>query len=316
MKLAAKTQSQRNPQWGSEILGYNTNSVYNIYNYGCLITSYGNYVDKNPSEINQILKNNNGYTSGSGNFIWSKCSALGLTQTYLSPRYQDVPVSAQAITKIKEFITNGYPLIAEVDFNPATDKPDQHFVLLAGIDDDGNILVVDPWEGQWETWSEDAVKRNVYQFRAYDKTLQKDEQIDLQKELDNCRIERDRNWNWYTGITDILNVGINFDVVIAEVKKLVSLEDQFNQKDKQLEEANIKINELENKLTKLAFEHTELISEHATMTEKMADNLKTMDDQGKQITSLSTAIEELKKQIVAPVRKGWKATLVALIDKL
>ncbi len=103
-------QSQRDSRWSNELLGDNTNIKYNIGMYGCLITSYGNYINKNPHDVNEILKANDGFTEKSGNFIWSKCSALGLTQTYLSP-YYDGPVTSQGIAKIKELIDGGYPLI-------------------------------------------------------------------------------------------------------------------------------------------------------------------------------------------------------------
>lgn len=195
MKLSVETYSQRNGAWGSILLGYNTSLPYNIYNYGCLITSLGNYVNKTPSEINTLLKNNSGFVNG-GNFIWSKSTVLGITQQYVSSRCMNIDFYATELQQAKDFIKQGYPVLLEVDFNPATDAAEMHFVLGAGVSDNNELLVVDPWEGQWETWSDGAAKRNIYQFRKYDKKLS----IAGATAVDcdpNWRIERDRNWDLY-----------------------------------------------------------------------------------------------------------------------
>jgi len=165
--------SQRDTKWASQLLGYNTNPQYNIGGWGCLITAYGNYTGKTPSEINQILKDNNGFTTGSGNFIWSKCTTLGINQTYLSPRYNG-PVTSQGIDKIKDFIQNGYPLICEIDFNPSTSTEEMHYVLLMGFDND-TIYACDGWTGtiiSLDVYG--GAKRAIIQFKAYDKILNKE----------------------------------------------------------------------------------------------------------------------------------------------
>ena len=94
--------SQRNPLWASILLGYNTNSYYSIGNYGCLITSLGMLTNNQPDNINEVLKDFNGFVNG-GNFVWSKCSAVELTQDYVSP-YYDGPVTSQGIAKAKELL--------------------------------------------------------------------------------------------------------------------------------------------------------------------------------------------------------------------
>lgn len=180
MKLKTLIQSQRDSRWGSEILGNNSPTAkdafgnpYNLYWYACLITSLGNYVGKTPAEVNQLLKDNGGYEAGSGNFIWAKSTILGLTQQYLSPRCQSVAMYATEVAKLREFLKNGYPALVEVDFNPSTDPEEMHFVLAVGYTD-SEIIVVDPWEGQIETWADSAFQRNAIQFRVYNLKLQED----------------------------------------------------------------------------------------------------------------------------------------------
>lgn len=180
MKLKTLIQSQRDSRWGDVILGNNSADAkdeyghpYNLYWYACLITSLANYVGKTPAEVNQLLKDNGGFASGSGNFIWTKSTILGLNQQYVSPRCQSVALYATEVAKLREYLKQGYPALVEVDFNPSTDPEEMHFVLAMGYTD-SEILVVDPWEGQLETWADSAFQRNAIQFRVYDLKLQQD----------------------------------------------------------------------------------------------------------------------------------------------
>lgn len=315
MKLDVRTQSQRDTRWGSQILGYNTNPVYNIYGYGCLITSLGNYVGKAPDEVNQLLKDNGGFVAGSGNFIWGKSTVLGITQTYLSPYYNDA-VSAQGITKIKELIGQGLPLICEVDFNPADTIKQQHFVLLSGVDDVGNVLVVDPWEGQWETWSEAACKRNIYQFRAYDKVVAKDtvgEQVCMPKgQADDFNRVKD-GWNQ---LRVKLNVEDNVTVVLSEVDKLIKYEDAVVDKDNQLSDAQTQINELRSQITQLQADNATLAAEASVLTVKASELEKKYMGATVNYEAALAKIKSLEDAIVTPVFRGWKKALVDLLKRL
>ncbi|OGO14256.1 MAG: hypothetical protein A2Y53_03880 [Chloroflexi bacterium RBG_16_47_49] len=140
--------------------------------------------------------------------------------------------------------------------------------------------------------------------------------LPVQSELDKCRIDRDSHWNDRITIANKLGVQNNMEVMLAELDKLIGFEDAVVQKDKQIQEANTKIAELEGKLTQVSFAHTELIAEHEALQERFTDQEGTIEDQGEEISSLSTAIEELKKQILIPVYSGWKRALVELIGKL
>ena len=162
--------SQRDNRWASILLGHNTNNAYTIGMYGCLITCLGMYVNKTPEQVNTILKEHNGFTSGSGNFIWSHSQDVGLTQQYASPKW-DGPVTAQGITKAKELLDGHYPLLCEVDFNPATVGEEMHFVLCTGYDGD-TFFIADPWTGTEETFDKyGGFTRAVISYRAYNVKL-------------------------------------------------------------------------------------------------------------------------------------------------
>jgi hypothetical protein len=317
---------QRQAPWAPLLLGYNTNSLYTIGNYGCLITSFGDYIGKNPQEVNTILKANNGFVAGGGNFIWSKCTVLGLNQTYQSP-YYDGPVTSQGITKMKALLDEGKPLITHVDFNPADTDDDMHWLLVYGYEGE-TMLAFDPWTATYITLDVyGGTQRAVIEFRAYDKILPKDTGTDLQAELDQCRLDRDRNWNLFSSLCTELNVGTNADQAIAEIKKLITLEDQYNQKDKQLSDANQQITDLQAKLQNATTQLTVLSATNESLekkltdtttifTQKLADEDKKINDALALNADLAKQMDILKAQITAPVHKGWKAALINLIKKL
>lgn len=172
--------SQRDPRWASLKLG--TSSTDTIGNYGCLITCFAMYVGKTPIEINDLLKANGGYQDNDL-FIWSKCTLLGLNETYVSPRYASTPVTSTILNKLKGFLDQNYPLICEIDFNPSTTTEEMHYVLLTRHEGD-TIYAADPWTGveiNLDVYGGPA--RAIIQFRCYDKQLLPDPPIDPLKQL-------------------------------------------------------------------------------------------------------------------------------------
>lgn len=166
--------SQRDSRWGSQLLGNNTLSQFNIYNYGCLETTFGNYIGKTPADVNTIKGI---FTQGGGDFVWGQCGLLGLQQVYASQRYEDA-VSADEIVKMKAFIDQGKPLVTEIDFNPSTVNEESHYVLIIGYDDNGEFIVLDPWTGTIVSLAVyGGVNRAVYAYHVYDKVLAVQNQV-------------------------------------------------------------------------------------------------------------------------------------------
>lgn len=316
MKLKVpKLYSQRNSSWSSELLGYNTNPIYNIGGWGCLITSLGMYIDKTPHEVNELLKSNNGYIAGGGNFIWSKCTVLGLNQVYQSPYYSD-PVTSQGLSKMRGLLDEGRPLLTHIDFDPRDADDDMHWILVYGYDENDIFYALDPWTGTQITLDVyGGVKRCVYEWRAYDKILSKDGGID---EMTQCRKDRDGNHNDRMALYEELGfTGVfNRTVAVEKIKQLLALEKSFVEKDGQLQTANSKISALEVRIIELTQKNEELLQTQAKLSDKTALQQKTIEEQGLEIQNLSGDITELRKAIVAPVRKGWKKFLVTLLDNL
>jgi hypothetical protein len=299
--------SQRDPQWASFFLGFNTALPYTIGNYGCLITCLGMYVGKNPSEVNDLVKSVNGFQSG-GLFVWNKSTILGITQTYLSPRY-DGPVTTQGFTKLHELLDGGFPVLCEIDFNPNTSGEEMHYVLLYGYEGE-TYFAADPWTGTLIDLSVyGGPARAILQFRTYDKILPKDDGQDLQSQLDSVRAERDRNWNWFTAVCEALGVGANVDAAVAEAKKLVGNDDVLVQKDKQIQEAQTQINDLRAELVTITESHNTLQASYDTLQGQLTTDNGIIDD-------LTQKLSDLEAHILQPVYKGWKLWLVNFIKNL
>jgi len=134
----------------------------------------------------------------------------------------------------------------------------------------------------------------------------------LEEELTKVREERDRNWNYFVAVCDALGVGANKDLAVEEAKKLVALEDKYNEKDKQLQDANVKIEDLTTKLATVSFDHTELIADHqvleskaSELTIKVTEYEKRIEDQGHEISTLSTSLQNLKNDFSINPNDGW-----------
>ena len=306
MKLMVPSiYSQRDPQWAGTLLGYNPASArdqaghpYTIGWYGCLITALGMYVGKTPTEVNTLLKENGGFTQNSGNFIWAKSEALGLSQVYQSPFYSD-PVTSQGISKMKALLDEGRPLVCHIDFDPKDADDDQHWLLVYGYDDLEVFYALDPWTGTAITLDVyGGAKRCVYEWRSYSKQLPKDTGVD---ELTQCRLMRDENHNDRMACWEELGFtgGFTLDIAVAEIRKLKEIEAKYKAKDEQLILARSEVSQLEEKLKKLQEEHTKFVTE----------STQTIQEQGMALTTLSREVEDLKKATSVPTFKGWRKRL-------
>lgn len=296
-----KIYGQRDSKWASILLGYNTQSQYNIGMYGCLITSLGNYLDKTPPEVNDILKANNGFTAGSGNFIWNKCEVLGIKQVYLSP-YYDGQMTDFGLNKIKECIDNGFPLLCEIDFNPATEGEEMHYVLLNGYDGDA-ILAIDPWLGQQINLDVyGGAKRAIIQFRQYDRKLEFETtqdnlseiellktQLEMEIQKKNETYKELTEWkDRFSSVCTALGDPIDKDIVLADIEKLKSMEQIANDRQKELDKKTEEIASMEIKIAKLESDKKEI-------QVQLDQSQKSIIDLGLSITDLGSQVEELKK---------------------
>lgn len=171
--------SQQDSRWANSLLGFNTNSVYNFYNYACLITClamlskyYGK--DENPQTINDKLKTVNGFVAGGGDYIYG-----GIIKLFGDIK-ERVTITPNALTdaqigEIKTALDAGYPVMVQLDYNPRTVDLDSHFVLLVDYDpaDENNFTIADPIGGKLQSikaylgWFRPSVRKTIEKYIIY-----------------------------------------------------------------------------------------------------------------------------------------------------
>lgn len=293
MKLnLALVQSQRDPQWNSTLLGYNTRT-YTIGSDGCLITTLGNYVGKNPLEVNDLLKANKGFTDGSGILIWAKAVVLGIQQVYQSPFY-DGPVTSQGLSKMRSLLDEGRPLVTHIDFNPATNNDDMHWLLVYGYDANDVFYAIDPWTGSRITLDVyGGASRCVIEWRAYDKIVAKEDTVESVRVEKSKFLDLERCKKIYNAIRAKIDIEDNEALVLAKIDMLNGYEDVIREKDQLLKIKQNKITELEGKLTELSKKYEDLVLQHT----EVGVGLSSV---GSEIKETQDQLTEAKKDIKPP----------------
>ena len=153
--LNVKPLSQRDSVWGGELLGFNTDSRYNIYSYGCLLCClamganwYGRRTD--PGKLNELLKKLDkpkGFSDG-GYYVWNSLTRL-YPEIIEKRRITKSVLTDDQMAEIFKWLDNGHPVILHIDMFPETAPCDMHFVLAVGYnkEDENDIQIADPWTG-------------------------------------------------------------------------------------------------------------------------------------------------------------------------
>lgn len=142
------------------------------------------------------------------------------------------------------------------------------------------------------------------------------ETINLQAQLDQMRKERDDNHNETLKLYDALRTQHNVEVALAEINKLISIEDTLIGKEKQLEDANKKIVVLDQKINDLLASNATLAAENQKLGDEVKTQAQTITEQGLNITSLGQEITEIKSSAKLPVFSGWKLKIMQFLASL
>jgi len=143
MKLDITPLSQLDPRWKDKKLGTSASS---IGNYGCalvcvtLLANYYTGQNLTPDEMNAKLVAANGFAN-KNLMKWEALSAIFPQITF--DRRIDCPDSPAPLETVDQYLGAGKPVIALVDYNPATKEIEQHFVLIVGKDA-GDYFIADP----------------------------------------------------------------------------------------------------------------------------------------------------------------------------
>lgn len=146
-----KLFSQRDSHWSSNKLGTSTST---LGSHGCLITcaaSMLNYFGQatDPGKLNQLLTEKNLYYQGN---LFAFGSLDNLFNVKLDwDNFIDCATTPAPLDRIDQILQAKFPLIVKVDFDTDDDDVDQHWVMIYGKEN-GEYIILDPWDGQKKTF--------------------------------------------------------------------------------------------------------------------------------------------------------------------
>ncbi len=145
---------QSDERWAGIEMGIGTGGT--IKEYGCLITTitmigrfYG--ADVTPVDMNNWLRQNNGYSKGSSGLIWNE--ATNFLNTTLGKQGN---LSKMDIKSVNSLLQTGIPVILHIP-GPTEDG---HYVLGIEVNEGSNtITVLDPWNNGEKEINYSKIKR-------------------------------------------------------------------------------------------------------------------------------------------------------------
>jgi len=279
--------SQWDSRWSKEILGYSpTNSVFDIYNYGCLITCLAMTLEyygkkETPRDINEDLKDGSGFAVGSGNYVWGTTQKLFNQLKSEKHVVTPYPLSDEQVNEIKQSLDNGYPVLIQLDYNPQTVKLDMHFVLAIGYNptDENDFTIIDPLGGierslkHYLGWFRPSARRTIESYTILEGIVPavavlKETVIDFD-DMEGKR--RTVGWYvnaWFDQKTDKANQKTEYETKLKDKDSLFSQNaTMLSEATRELTRKEGKIQELAGRIKTLEETNARLVDQNASLYE-------------------------------------------------
>ncbi len=170
------------------------------------------------------------------------------------------------------------------------------------------------FDANWPTGSLPHIQEHTYGYCAgwlHPKSIAPD----LQSQLDQTRLERDRNWDWFTSVCTALGVGANVDAAVNEANKLVANDDTLVQKDKQIQELQTQLTDLTGQFNTLQTNHEKMRVEEAQLAVQASDLKAKFQQAENQLTEALGKLALLQQASQQPVLTGWRKLIMDFILK-
>ena len=177
-----KVFSQFDDPWGKQLLGFNTNPIYNFHNFGCTTTSltevacYYNH-DEHPLSLMEKLKAlgpGQGYVANSGLYCHGAITKLfpDITERIVATPNA---LTNEQVQEIKTALDNHFPVMLQIDYNPKTLARDDHFVLAVDYNpkDENDIKIADSLGGKVHSlkdylgWLKPNMRNSIEKYFIY-----------------------------------------------------------------------------------------------------------------------------------------------------
>ena len=287
--------SQRDKRWGDIRLGY-SNTL--IKDFGCTITAIAMILGTTPDVVNERLKLVGGFAEGNL-VIWDK----------LEQAFPGIKVRRVWTYNNDDVKANVKHVLVEVDGKPIGGF--RHWVVYVG-----NQKLYDPWDGKEDPTS-DYPNPLSYCVLEGEWNQGKEVKIDLQKELDEMRNQRDDNNRDRMALFEELGGIGKFDRswAITEIQQIKKMAKESGEKDNKIKNLRSELEIEKGKLLK-AQEEIKLIKGTTNATTEAVDNVQTdvksgldkIDELGKQVNeSISPEPKSSILDIILEFLSRWKA---------
>jgi hypothetical protein len=132
--------------------------------------------NETPATINQHLKELRplGFGNNDGKYVFGSLSRIFGEIVEKQVWTPDLLTNTQ-INDIKTSLDNGFPVMCEIDFQPQTQAPDMHFVLLVDYNpaNENEFTIADPWTGTLHSlkdylgWWKPSVRKTIEGYFTY-----------------------------------------------------------------------------------------------------------------------------------------------------
>lgn len=259
--------------------------------------------------------------NGVGNTLENKGQCTGLANVFIVDYLKKSFIWGNA----KDFINNYNPKDFEVILNTPDAIPQQSDIVIWGQAYNGNYGHVGVATGTGDLNSFECFVQNdplgsnchlkTYNYNSVLGWLKPLSVVEpspdtiqvLKTDFENMR----RKCDIYDTIINEhhLNIADNSTMVIADVDRLLTVEQAVQDKDKQLVDANTKVTGLEQQLKDLIDKNIVMAKDNEIMAGKVEKQDQTIKTYAGDLRDAQTSLTDLKNQLQKPVITGWKLWL-------
>ena len=138
------------------------------------------------------------------------------------------------------------------------------------------------------------------------------QQEDQQAIINQLINERDRNWNWFSGLCEIMNEQVDYDVASVTLEGLMTYKDQVIEKDKQIGSLNDGVTKLTQEVNTLKEDNTTLLNDNKKMETEIKEAREEGEIQKLKLNDVTEKLEQLGIQCKQEVLTGFKKWLYNL----
>lgn len=308
---------QMDSRWAKQLLGFNTGSTFNFYNFACLISTlaevsryYGH--DETPVTINEKLRNlgsGQGFQAGSGNYVWGGITKIFSDIKEIKTECPGKLTDAQ-IGEIKSALDKGFPVMVQIDVNPKTVANDTHYSALVDYDpnDENNFTLADTLGGQTVSlkkylgWLRPSARESIYKYVIYEGVVPEKGvlvPVNIYPQIIHNSTQWDKTVAEYIPSADPKSTQFeDVRAVVGGIKsRATTQENRANEAEKNLAVANVEIENQKQKVANVRVECQNTIDSLSRDISSLSIQVKDLESVRGQLLAAQTQLRDAQKEV-------------------